>query len=110
MIDRREARDDNALRVAFLSATPLPNPRPAHMPSAMMRRCFTLALLLCWSASVHAQVAVSGFSPGALAPGKTTELTLTGQKFEDPLAVWTSFPAQLELLPAEPTQRKLKIT
>src|SRR5262245_37270886 len=78
----------------------------------MLRQLGSIALLLCCSAA-SAQVAVSSFSPGAVAPGKTTEITLTGQKFEDPLAIWTSFPAKVELVPldpAQPTLRKVKLT
>lgn len=76
----------------------------------MFRNCSPLALWLLLCVAVQAQVTVTAVSPGALAPGQTTEVTLTGTKFEDPLAVWTSFPAQVELLPAEPTQRKIKFT
>ena len=64
---------------------------------------------------VHAQPAVTHAVPMAAAPGKTIDVTLHGQKLDDPLSVWTSFPAKVEILPpAEPkpgqTQRVCKIT
>jgi len=53
--------------------------------------------------------------PLAVAPGKSVDVTLTGQKLDDPLTVWTSFPAKVELVPLkEPkpgqTSRVCKIT
>lgn len=77
---------------------------------AMVRTCSVLALWLATCLAAQAQIAISGYSPGAVAPGKTTEITFIGQNLADPLAVWTSFPAKIELLPAEPTQRKVKLT
>lgn len=68
------------------------------------------AVSLLATGSTQAQPAVSAVSPGAVRPGTTTELTLTGQNLADPLVVWTSFPAQVEVLPGEPTSRKLKLT
>lgn len=78
----------------------------------MSRRLLTAALLLLLAvpATLRAQPAVSHLSPGAVAPGQTAELTLVGTKLEDPLAVWTSFPATIERLPVEATQRKIKVT
>jgi hypothetical protein len=76
----------------------------------MFRLSSVLALWLLGCIAAHAQIAVTGYAPAAVAPGKTTELTFTGQNLGDPLAVWTSFPAKVELLPAEPTQRKVKLT
>ena len=55
-------------------------------------------------------------SPGAVAPGKTIDLTLTGTKFDETLSVWASFTAKLELVPlADPkkpsaTSRVCKVT
>lgn len=77
---------------------------------AMVRTCSVLALWLACCVAAQAQIAISGYSPGAVAPGKTTEITFVGQNLTDPLVVWTSFPAKVELLPAEPTQRKVKLT
>lgn len=53
--------------------------------------------------------------PLAVAPGKTIDVTLSGTKLDDPLTVWTSFPAKVELVPLkEPkpgqTSRVAKIT
>ena len=63
----------------------------------------------------QAQPAISAVSPGAVAPGKPLDLVISGQKLDDPLTVWTSFPAKVELVPlAEPkpgqTQRTIKVT
>ena len=58
---------------------------------------------LCSVAS--AQPALSHALPGALAPGKTTEVTLHGAKLDQPLRLWTSFPAQVELVPGDPNQK-----
>lgn len=35
-------------------------------------------------------------APGAVAPGQTTELVLTGTRLTGPLRLWTSFPARIE--------------
>ena len=64
---------------------------------------------------VWAQPSVSYTVPGAVQSGKTIELTLHGAKLDDPLRVWTSFPAKVELVPAEAgkkdlTSRTCKIT
>lgn len=59
--------------------------------------------------------ALTQVRPQAVAPGKTVDVTLTGQKLDDPLTIWTSFPAKVELVPlADPkpgqTSRTAKIT
>src|SRR5262245_10556305 len=43
--------------------------------------------------------------PHAVAPGKTTELTLHGAKLVAPFRVWTSFPAQVEVLTADASRK-----
>jgi hypothetical protein len=53
--------------------------------------------------------------PGAVQPGQTVELTLHGDKLDDPLQVWTSFPAKVEVLPGpegakDQKSRKCKVT
>ncbi|MFM8536592.1 MAG: hypothetical protein ACKOES_00765 [Planctomycetaceae bacterium] len=63
----------------------------------------------------HAQPAVTGVSPGAVVPGTTVELTLRGSQLDEPLAIWTSFPATISLRPptAETsggTERRLAVT
>jgi hypothetical protein len=73
----------------------------------------TLFLLL--ARPVVAQPVLTSTLPGAVAPGKTVELKLQGQKLDDPLTVWSSFPAKIELAPLpEPkpgqTTRTLKVT
>ena len=43
--------------------------------------------------------------PGAAAPGKTTEITIHGTKLDGPIRVWTSFAAQVEVVPGNPKGR-----
>src|SRR4051812_6462753 len=50
------------------------------------------------SAPVMAQPSLTHVTPGAVTPGKTTEITLHGGKLDGPLRVWTSFPAQVEVI------------
>ncbi len=63
--------------------------------------------------NVDAQPSIASITPGAVAPGATTELTLTGDNLND-LSVWTSFPATVEIVPNEdPAVKnvaKLKVT
>ena len=84
------------------------------MPRSFMVAALPLlvatAVWLLAAGSTLAQPAVSAVSPGAVRPGATTELTLTGQNLADPLIVWTSFPAKVEVLLGEPTSRKVKLT
>ncbi|MFO0818964.1 MAG: PPC domain-containing protein [Pirellulales bacterium] len=75
-----------------------------------------VAASLPWFASyASAQPVLTSTLPGAVAPGKTVELKLQGQKLDDPLTVWSSFPAKIELAPLpEPkpgqTARTIKVT
>ncbi len=58
-------------------------------------------LLLAYATSparVTAQPTLSFAQPHAALPGQTTEVTLHGDKLEEPLSVWSSFPAQIEIL------------
>jgi hypothetical protein len=54
--------------------------------------------LLSLSQPLFAQPSVSRTTPRAVQPGKTIELTLHGAKLDDPLQVWTSFPAKVEVV------------
>jgi hypothetical protein len=65
---------------------------------------FAAAIALSGSQS-RAQPALTAAVPGAVAPGKTTEVTLSGAKLDQPLKVWTSFPAQVEAVPGDPAQK-----
>ena len=65
--------------------------------------------------SALAQPTLTSLTPGAVQPGKTTEVLLRGTNLQGPLRVWTSFPAQVELaeLPADAKdikERGCKIT
>ncbi len=67
-----------------------------------MKRIFPLiaAALACAAPTdfAHAQPTLSYAQPLAVRPGETTEVTLHGDKFEEPLAVWTSFAGQVEVV------------
>jgi hypothetical protein len=52
-----------------------------------------------------AQPGLTHLTPGAIAPGKTTELTLYGTKLNAPLRVWTSFPAQVEFAASDSSKK-----
>ncbi|MDA1053943.1 MAG: PPC domain-containing protein [Planctomycetota bacterium] len=74
-----------------------------------------LIVLLLFAQQAFAQPAVSHTSPSAVQPGQTIELTLHGTKLDDPLQVWTSFPAKVELVPGaadakDQTSRVCKVT
>ncbi|MCA9125008.1 MAG: PPC domain-containing protein [Planctomycetaceae bacterium] len=66
-------------------------------------RCFTspacAIVCLVLAQAVYAQPSVSYTLPSAVRPGQTTELTLHGAKLDDPLQIWTSFPAKVEIVP-----------
>lgn len=59
--------------------------------------CAVVVILL--AQQVSAQPSVSHTSPSAVQPGQTTEVTLHGAKLDDPLQIWSSFPAKIELVP-----------
>jgi Bacterial pre-peptidase C-terminal domain len=73
-----------------------------------------LALSAAWLAGgglpriALAQPSLSHVVPGAVAPGKTTALTLHGTKLNGPLRAWTSFPAQVEVQAGDPQEKDLK--
>ena len=64
-----------------------------------------LALAALYCRACHPQPTLSAAVPGAVAPGKTTEVTLSGAKLDAPLKVWTNLPAQIELVPGDPNQK-----
>ncbi|MBC8353010.1 MAG: PPC domain-containing protein [Planctomycetes bacterium] len=83
----------------------------------MRRLTFPLCaiVLSLFAQQLLAQPAVSFTSPSAVQPGQTIELTLHGTKLDDPLQVWTSFPAKVELVPGaadakDQTTRVCKVT
>jgi Bacterial pre-peptidase C-terminal domain len=51
------------------------------------------------------QPTLSHVTPGAAGPGKTTELTLHGAKLDGNVRVWSSFPAQIEVVVGDPKQK-----
>ncbi len=75
-----------------------------------MMRIRTLSVSLSIALLTHtlcAQPTVSSVVPGAAQPGKTIDLTLSGAKLDDPLHVWTSFPAKIEVVPGEANKKDL---
>ena len=82
---------------------------PFRFDAARHTGAIILAVALLWAVSASvavAQPAISHAEPMAAAPGKTTEITLHGTKLQHPLRVWSSFPAQIEILPADPKQKE----
>jgi hypothetical protein len=71
-------------------------------------RTIVLLLIVFAASQARAQPTVSYTVPAAVQPGKTIELTLHGAKLDDPLRVWTSFPAKVEIVPAEAGTKDLK--
>ncbi len=67
-----------------------------------MRRFTTplcLTVFALFAQQAIAQPSVSHVLPSAVQPGQTIEVTLHGAKLNDPLQVWTSFPAKVEVVP-----------
>jgi hypothetical protein len=80
--------------------------RPTLLPFGAARLILATILALLADSSLRAQPALSHAMPGAVAPGKTTEVTLHGTKLDGPLKLWTSFPCQVELAPGDPSQKE----
>jgi hypothetical protein len=59
-----------------------------------------LAAMVAAALAAAAPPQITSLSPLALAPGKTTELSIPGQHLLDTRSLWTSFAARCELLPA----------
>lgn len=73
----------------------------------VLAACYlSLSALPAW-----AQPTLGPVTPNALAPGKTIDLTLTGAKLDDPITIWTSFPAKFYILsdPAAPKKDRAKV-
>jgi hypothetical protein len=77
---------------------------PAWLHAPALFALAALMLAVCGAES-RAQVSLSAAVPGAVAPGKTTELTLSGAKLDAPLRAWTNLPAQIELVPGDANQK-----
>jgi hypothetical protein len=80
--------------------------RPSFLPFGVARLILAMVVSLLSCAELLAQPTLSHATPGAVVPGKTTEVTLHGAKLDGPLNVWTSFPCQVELTPADPKQKE----
>lgn len=59
----------------------------------------SVVVLAVLAQQAFAQPSVTHVSPSAVQPGQTIEVTLHGAKLDDPLQVWTSFPAKVEVVP-----------
>src|SRR3954464_11028324 len=77
------------------------------LPPLMLRYAilFAIATLLAPGPNAFAQPGLGTAVPGAVAPGKTTEITLSGSKLDQPLKVWSSFPATIEAVPGDPNMK-----
>lgn len=78
-------------------------------------RVLLLLFALPWFANLAAAQTIQSLSPAAARPGQTTEVLVQGTKLDEPLRVWTSLPAQIEVVPEnvaakDRTQVKLKVT
>ncbi len=73
------------------------------LPPLMLRCASLLApiALLAVGPSAFGQPGLTQAVPAAAAPGKTTDITLTGSKLDQPLKVWSSFPATIETVPGD---------
>jgi hypothetical protein len=66
----------------------------------------TMSISLCAPQPALAQPAIKHITPGALTPGKTTEISLHGTKLDGDVHVWTSFPAHVETTSADTNQKE----
>ncbi len=74
------------------------------LPGAVMKEFRRLlpvffGLLLFVATTVKAAPNITSVTPLGLQPGATTEVSLSGTELTSPLKIWTSFPAEVELLP-----------
>ena len=58
-----------------------------------------VGLLLLMATTVKAAPNISSVTPLGLQLGATTEVSLGGTELTSPLKIWTSFPAEVEVLP-----------
>ena len=90
------------------------NTTPAQTPHAigsrlMKRVLFVLAIVFTVGQNfASAQPVISSTGTHGLPPGQTTEITLTGDKLDAPMQIWTSFPAQVELIAEGSTNKAYK--
>lgn len=86
----------------MIGSTPFPALVRSFLASlcrAMTRFSWLIVLgCACVASSAQAQPTLSFTRPHAVQPGATTEIVLHGDKLEEPLSVWTSFPAQVEVV------------
>ena len=80
-------------------------PSPSLPVSAARLAAALTVLAAAADSPLWAQPSLSHALPGAMAPGKTTEILLHGAKLDQPLDLWTSFPAAVELAPGDPNQK-----
>ena len=74
-----------------------------------------LGISLSVASSVDAAPNITAVTPYGISAGATTEVTLNGTELTSPLSVWTSFPAEVEVLPTpegtdDATTAKLRVT
>lgn len=80
----------------------------------MRRSIWLAASLLCLTLPTSAlgQPKITDVAPRGLVPGEPTDVTIRGENLADPLRVWTSFPAEVEVLPSDedaPKTRRCRV-
>jgi hypothetical protein len=66
-----------------------------------MKQFFSIAIAAACAlgaGSAAAQPVIATVTPSAARLGETTEITIAGDKLEEPLSVWASFPGQVEIV------------
>lgn len=71
---------------------------------------FIAGCLIVIASNLQAQPNLQRAAPSAIQPGQTTEVVLLGDKFSQPLKVWTSAALQTEVVSVTNNEIRLKIT
>ncbi|MCE9526829.1 MAG: PPC domain-containing protein [Planctomycetales bacterium] len=79
--------------------------RSVFVSGLRLASLLALVTLLVAGPSAFGQPGLARAVPGAAAPGKTTDITITGSNLDQPLKVWSSFPATIEPVPGDPNAK-----
>lgn len=71
---------------------------------------FIAGCLIVIASTLQAQSTLQFAQPSSVAPGQTTEVVLVGDKFVEPLKVWTSLGLATEVVSVAPNEIRLKLT
>src|SRR5262245_52931258 len=109
----RARRGLRSIALAIVVPPPIGPPRVSSMNCIATRlRIAALAVVAAWLGGsmrvAIAQPSLTRVSPGAVAPGVTTQISLHGSKLDGSLRVWTSFPAQVEFERADAPEKERK--